>query len=209
MKQNKADQTIALAALLQACYLVDQLSKNGSVPSENMRPLIDSLLNFSPESTAAVYNGAQNITPGLTIVNDVLSGKTASGYAEALRYAMGIMHLEKKVRHNNEMLSTIRNRLEHVEFRSNHFSEHIDDIAPAIASIYVDTLSTLKYRIQVSGSMLHLQDKLVADKIRCLLFAAVRAAILWRQVGGRRWQLLLSRRSILNSVGEIRRGLVH
>ena len=32
------------------------------------------------------------------------------------------------------------------------------------------------------------------EKVRANLLAAVRSAVLWRQVGGRQWQLLLYRR---------------
>jgi len=51
---------------------------------------------------------------------------------------------------------------------------------------------------------------LLANKIRTLLLAGIRAAVLWRQMGGNRWQLLFSRKDIINDakmlIGEIKNG---
>jgi high frequency lysogenization protein len=44
----------------------------------------------------------------------------------------------------------------------------------------------------------------VVEKVRANLLAAVRSAVLWRQVGGRQWQLLLHRRQC----GMLARGLL-
>ncbi|MCW9047867.1 MAG: DUF489 family protein, partial [Gammaproteobacteria bacterium] len=42
-----------------------------------------------------------------------------------------------------------------------------------------------------------------ANKVRALLFAAVRSAVLWRQCGGSRWQLLLSRKKYIESAARL------
>jgi high frequency lysogenization protein len=48
--------------------------------------------------------------------------------------------------------------------------------------------------VMVSGNPQQLQQSNVVEKVRTNLLAAVRSAVLWRQVGGRQWQLLLYRR---------------
>jgi high frequency lysogenization protein len=37
-------------------------------------------------------------------------------------------------------------------------------------------------------------------EIRALLLAGIRSARLWRQLGGHRWQLVISRRKLLNEL---------
>lgn len=54
--------------------------------------------------------------------------------------------------------------------------------------------------------MRHLQDSRNADKVRALLLAGIRSAMLWRQLGGRRWQLLFSRRKLLDQLYPLLRG---
>ena len=75
-----------------------------------------------------------------------------------------------------------------------------------IAELYTQTVSTLGPRILVNGEQGYLANTLIAAKVRCALFAGIRAGFLWRQLGGRRWQLLFQRRAIANAAGEILRG---
>jgi high frequency lysogenization protein len=63
-----------------------------------------------------------------------------------------------------------------------------------LADTYKQTLSTLSFRIKVAGNPQILQNSHNANKVRALLLAGIRAAILWRQVGGRRWHLLFNRK---------------
>ncbi|MDX1397057.1 MAG: DUF489 family protein [Oceanospirillum sp.] len=44
-----------------------------------------------------------------------------------------------------------------------------------------------------------------AEKVRALLFAGIRSAILWHQLGGRRWKLLLGRKKILRALDDVSR----
>ena len=46
-----------------------------------------------------------------------------------------------------------------------------------------------------------------ADIIRALLLSGIRAAFLWRQLGGRRWSLLLRRKKLLQAAQSLSRGL--
>ena len=45
----------------------------------------------------------------------------------------------------------------------------------------------------MTGNPTYLQNSHTANKVRALLLAGIRAAILWRQVGGKRWHLLIAR----------------
>jgi high frequency lysogenization protein len=200
---SRKEQCIALAALLQACYLVDRLSKTGQLESEEFFPLLNSLFEFNPENTRAVYGNLANVKTGLHILQELLEGKSKGTYNETLRYAIAVLHLEKKLYRNDDMMNMVRSRLEHASFRSTHFATNIDDMASSIAAVYQDTLSSFKFRIQISGQAQHLQNQLIADKIRALLFAGVRAAILWQQLGGNRWKLLLYRKRYNKLTGEL------
>jgi high frequency lysogenization protein len=46
----------------------------------------------------------------------------------------------------------------------------------------------------VTGNPQWLQQPALVERVRTTLLASVRSAVLWRQVGGRQWQLLLHRR---------------
>lgn len=114
------------------------------------------------------------------------------------------MMLQSKVRKTPGMLETISDRLDDIREKTHYFSPDVSNpmdepsafthssIMANIANLYQDTISTFNFRIQVSGDPRHLQNAENAAKIRALLLAGVRAAILWNQVGGKRWHMLFS-----------------
>ncbi|MGB5652079.1 MAG: DUF489 family protein, partial [Sedimenticolaceae bacterium] len=53
------------------------------------------------------------------------------------------------------------------------------------------------------GEPLHLQNPDNATRIRVALLAGIRAAVLWRQAGGKKWHLLLHRRAIASRAREL------
>ena len=92
------------------------------------------------------------------------------------------------------MLNKIASGIENAERQAQHFSITHENVYANIASLYQDTVSTLRLRIQVSGSSGFLQQPAVASRIRCLLFTAIRSAFLWQQLGGKRIHLALYRK---------------
>lgn len=199
-------QTLALAGILQATYLVDQIARTGQADSAAMNSILHSLFVFESDDPAVVYAGAHNLQLGLRALRDVLAGHNRDSYQAAVRYALGALILQKLLARAPDAQTTIRTRLQHAEKKLEFFTEDINEIAPSLASIYQDTISRFKYRIQVTGSFQQLQNPANADKIRALLLAAVRSAWLWRRVGGRRWQLIFNRNALKQCADALIRG---
>ena len=199
-------QTLALAGILQATYLVDQIARTGQADSAAMNSILHSLFVFESDDPAVVYAGAHNLQLGLRALRDVLAGHNRDSYQAAVRYALGALILQKLLARAPDAQTTIRTRLQHAEKKLELFTDNINEIAPSLASIYQDTISRFKYRIQVTGSFQQLQNPANADKIRALLLAAVRSAWLWRRVGGRRWQLILNRNALKQCADVLIRG---
>ena len=77
-----------------------------------------------------------------------------------------------------------------------------------IATLYQDTISTLNHRIQVQGQVDYLRNDYVSNRVRSLLLAGIRSAVLWHQLGGRRWRLIFFRKRIQETASTLRRGLL-
>jgi len=193
-------QVLALAGVLQATFLVDRIARTGQVDEAAFNGIIHSLFVFDPKSPEDVYNGRHNVQLGLRVLRDVLAGQMRGEYQACIRYALGTLHLQKKLAAQPAMQTTIRNRLAHTELKLEHFTQDINAISTSIAAIYQDTISHFKYRIQITGSQQQLQIAANADRIRALLLAAIRSVVLWRQLGGTRWQLLLGRGRLQKAV---------
>jgi high frequency lysogenization protein len=192
-------QVVALAGILQATYLVDQIARTGTADSASTNGILHSLFVFNTDEPQAVYGGLHNVQLGLRILRELLAGQRRDEYRGCIRYGLGILHLEKLLAADAKMQGTIRNRLQHTEKNLEHFSQDINRIASNIAAIYQDTISHMKYRIQITGSLQQLQNNHNADRIRALLLAAIRSAWLWRRVGGSRWQFLFGRGRLLKA----------
>lgn len=201
------EQVIALAGVAQAARLVDQISKTGSYPLEFLQPSINSLFVFSPDGAADIFGGVPGVKLGLHNLSTLLADKNARENHDLVRYVFGLLYLERKFSADPDMMAVVRSRLEHTSFRAEHFSNNVSELCQSISGIYEDTLSHQKFRIKVTGSAQHLQNPKNAEVIRALLLAGIRAAFLWRQLGGHRWHLLLQRRQLLRASQNLSRGL--
>lgn len=103
------------------------------------------------------------------------------------------MLLERKLFGHPQALRTLSERIGELDRQLAHFDLESDTIVSALAAIYVDVISPLGPRIQVTGSPAVLQNALVQARVRAALLAGIRAGILWQQVGGNRLQLMFSR----------------
>lgn len=198
------ERVIALSALFQACKVVEVLAKTGSAKEDLIEPLYQGVFALNPDTTEDVYGGVRALRPGMQLLWEILTGDRSLQHRDCIRYVLGVMHLQKKLAREEDMMAIIRNRLEHSERHSAHFDEELEiaRLSRVLAGIYQDTASKLSYRIKVTGAMSHLQNTDVADRIRALLLSAIRSAMLWRQLGGNRWQMLFSK-------GKIQKALAH
>ncbi|WP_300428072.1 high frequency lysogenization protein HflD [uncultured Thalassolituus sp.] len=195
MRPRAEQQAIALAALFQAATLVEELARTGELRQEMSTPLIKSLFEQDPSSFDDIYGPpADNLRLGLEQLL-LACHRTPRGInPDVTRYALSLLHLERKLQRSPGMMDALGTGINQASRQAMHFSENHENTLAALADLYKQTLSQLSFRIRVTGNPTHLQSNKTADKVRTLLLAGIRAAILWRQVGGRRWQLLISRK---------------
>jgi high frequency lysogenization protein len=101
------------------------------------------------------------------------------------------------------MLEEISNRLNKIESQFEFFTLNHENTIAKLGHIYQETISTLGPKIIVSGEQPHLSNKTNANKVRALLLAGIRSAVLWKQCGGTRWQILFGRKSYANECKKI------
>jgi len=204
VSKNWNEISTALAGVFQAAALVEQIAKTGYVPSKYLNTSINSLFVTDPEKMIDVYGGNINgLELGLTVESDLLLHHQNREYPDTLRYVLGILHLQKKLMGNKDMLGVVSTRLEQTKHQVDHFGSTHENVIGGLGSIYSDTLSTFKFRIQVKGDYNYLQQNRIANQVRALLFAGIRSATLWRQVGGTRLQMIVSRKKLSQHCDEL------
>ena len=198
------DQVIALAGLFQACSLVDTLARTGQITPTALETAITSLLEQNPKSCEATFGSIDRLTLGFQTLEKLLSPEKQGRNQDMLRYVLGLIFLQHKVWSNRAMLNTIAEGVTRANQQARHFGPTHETVISGLAELYTRTISSFRFRIQVNGQAGHLQQNSVADRVRCLLFAGIRAGILWRQTGGRRWHLIVYRKHIQEEARKLR-----
>lgn len=190
-----SNQTIALAGIAQSVSLVRQLATTGNADQDAMAASIGSLLKIDSDSVADVYGGLAGIRHGLEQLDKQLTSRVVANPEQA-RYAAQLVHLQKQLSQNKDMLNKIRVGITRAQAQAEHFGALHENVLANLADIYHGTISTLQPRIMINGDPQYLGNQATVNKIRALLLAGIRASLLWRQCGGSRWHLLLSRKKL-------------
>lgn len=203
MTHSLAERTLALAALFQAAQLVQHVARRGQASDSDIEASLGSLFHIDAPTTDAIFGGAQPLTTGLRTLSTRLGSRGTSEDLEVTRYVISLLHLERKLIRHSTMLETLRIGIERISNQADYFSVTHENVVAALGELYQATISTLQPRVMVGGDPSYLADTARANLIRALLLSGIRAAVLWRQLGGSRLQLLIGRARVLETAREL------
>lgn len=192
------ERALALAALLQALEAVTRLARQGQVPVELAEPLVASVFRIDAASTEAVYGGAEQLRPGLQLLAAHAAGQPGSN-APLARMGMNVLQVERSLASKPQMLRGLGQGIEDLAKASGQLPMLDQARLSGLGELYAQTISKLAPRVMVQGEPAVLSRSDVVLQIRALLMAAVRAAVLWRQLGGSYWDFFLRRGAIAES----------
>jgi high frequency lysogenization protein len=196
------DRAIALAALLQAVQLVKRVAQTGDADAASLKTLVDSVFRFDAESTEEIYGGCPAIWPGLRALVAQIEGAEGRD-GQTTRIAATILHVERRFSSRPAMVSRVHDGLEDIARQREHWGADHPTVLARLGELYAETISHLRPRVLVQGNPAYLGQPQVVAEIRAILLSAIRAAVLWRQMGGSYWDLLLRRRALLAAAKEL------
>jgi high frequency lysogenization protein len=199
-------RTLALAGVFQAAELVRQAATHGTWSGYAASAMLRSLLTLEPDSIRGVYGELDRMRLGVEVLKSVLMGEKQ--YIDSLQYAIGILKVERRFRRARSLQAEVGEELERIANlkpagEADEAHELEEQQAARIAELYSRTISTLAPRIVVHGRPQYLQAERTVNWIRTLLFAGLRSAYLWEQLGGNRWRLMFGRRQLLHETDEL------
>lgn len=200
------DKTLALAGIFQAASLADNLARRGLCDSLALETSLRSVLVPEEMNPLATYGQISHLNHGLHAIERSFGLQSWSKrQGEILNYAMGIIRIQCLLNKAPELRSRLLTGLAAIEKQSRQTAEGVEDpaIIKALAQLYVETLGTLPFRLQIRGNPEALHSADTPERIRASLLAGVRAAWLWHGLGGRRWHLLFSRKDTLREIRRI------
>ncbi|CAH0526480.1 high frequency lysogenization protein HflD [Vibrio hippocampi] len=196
MANTLYDRTIAFAGICQAVALVQQVARDGYCDSDAFETQLKAISNLNPANTLGVFGREADLKIGLEcLVNGIDSTPKGS---EITRYMISLLALERKLNSRNDAMSQLGDRLQTVSRQLDHYELLDEQMVSNLASIYLDVISPIGPRIQVTGTPAVLQQTGVQQKVRALLLSGIRSAVLWRQVGGGRRHLIFGRKKMID-----------
>jgi high frequency lysogenization protein len=193
-------RVLALAAIFQAVSLVRGLAQDGDCDDEAMTASLTSVFKLESDSTAAIFDGSRGVRYGLRVLIEQIEGEARD--LHLFHMLINVMKLERSLARDRGANRRLGDGLSDMQRQLRYFPVTHPTIVGRMADLYCANLSRLRPRITVVGNPLYLQQSKLAERVRALLLASVRAAVLWHQLGGRRRHLLFrSRREVMIARG--------
>lgn len=205
MSSSFDDRVLALAGIAQALQQVRRIAETGHSDNAVVRTAMDSVMRIDAPSPAAVYGDSHQLEPGLRLLRDYFGNQGKDALLP--RLALSVMQLERRFVRERATMDKVQAGIERAAAQARELGDPAHpEVLGAMGGLYADTISQLKPRIMVQGNPHYLGQAGVVAEIRALLLAAVRSAVLWRQLGGSYWDFLFSRKAMLEAISRRLRG---
>jgi high frequency lysogenization protein len=193
-------RVLALAGMVQSLKLVRQIADTGHADTGSQRIVLDSVFRIDADSVDAVYGGSSQLRHGLLTMRDHLVDR--SGDELLPKLGMSILQIERRFVGDEGMAEQVIDGLRRLDATAQRQGSIHPDVIGRLGQLYADTISHLRPKVIVQGNPHYLQQPEVVAEIRALLLAALRSAVLWRQVGGSYWDFVFRRRAMMQVVEE-------
>ena len=195
MRNNLYNITLALAGMIQPAYLAREFARSGKLDEDVFHAGIYSIFQTDPDNVSEVFGGTTELKAGLKKIIELFSPSFSLSRSQ-MRYLVSIIQMQKKIMNHPNLFKRLNQRIQQAKKQSEFFSLTHPTVVANLADIYLDAISPFNFRIMMWGNQRILGVNENMEKIRVLLLAGIRSTVLWRQVGGSRWQLLFSRSKI-------------
>ncbi len=197
------NQTLALAGIFQSAALIDQLAYKGEINQAAYDCSFDSLFTFDAPTAIDVFGDLAGLSRGLRAAALYLGGENPQSAKNVAYYVLSMLKISLRLKRNHKMASAIQTGLQTIATQSSEFELSRSSVVSKIDGLYQNTVSTITPRVMVRGEQIFLRNSDNAGKIRVLLLAGIRAAVLWHQLGGSKWKLMISRKKYVRCANQI------
>jgi high frequency lysogenization protein len=198
MTMDVRSRVLALAGMLQALKLVRQIADTGHADGEGERNALDSVFRIDAASAEEIYGNARSLRVGLLLLRDYFTDR--SGDQALPKLGMALLQIERRFVADASLAQEVLDGIRALEGIAERQGSIHPDVISKLGQLYADTISHLRPKVIVQGNPHYLQQQDVVAEIRALLLAALRSAVLWRQMGGTLWDFVFSRRAMMAAI---------
>ena len=192
------DRVLALAGLAQALRQVRRIADTGQADAAVLATSLDSVFRIDAATPEDVYGGAREVRPGLLLLRDYLSNQ--GGDTQLPKLALAVTQLERRFSADDAVGEAVHEGILAIKPRAGQLGSSHPEVLSALGSLYADTVSHLRPKVMVQGNPHYLGQADIVAEIRAILLAALRSAVLWRQMGGSAWDIFLRRRAMQQAI---------
>ena len=201
MASNNYSETIALGALFQSATQIQRVARSGAVDEHAIAPLMRALVITTPQTIEDIY-APKRLLPGLNQLLTSLIPKEAATpkNAELIKIAFSMINLESNLEQQPMVFDQLDKEIDRL--RADVLRLHPDyedaadnivldyDVIRMYSRIYSNLISPNFPKLIIYGEEAYLRRPEFQEMIRALLLAGIRAALLWHQVGGKRYSMM-------------------
>lgn len=202
MQDNFYRITLALAGMAQSASLARDFAQTGKMDEDAFSACIYSIFQTDPPNISDVFGSREKLKTGLTKVIELFN-PTLSSQRSQMRYLVSLIQMQKKIMNHPKIFEQLKTRIQQTKKQVEYFSLIHPTVIANLADSYLNAVAPFNFRILMMGNPRILGVNENMQKIRALLLAGIRSTVLWRQVGGSRWQLLFSRAKITSVAQKI------
>lgn len=195
------ERVLALAGLAQALKQVRRIAETGQADAAVLATALESVLRIDAPSVEAVYGGAESVRPGLRLLHGYFNNLPDDEQLPKL--ALAVMQLERRFVNDRDMVQRVQRGIAAAAAEAERSGPTHPEVLAGLGALYADTVSNLRPRVMVQGNPHYLGQADIVSEIRAVLLAALRSAVLWRQMGGSYLDFLLRRRQLLEAVESV------
>ena len=192
------DRVLALAGLTQALKQVRRIADTGQADAAVLATSLDSVFRIDAATPEDVYGGAREVRPGLLLLRDYLSNQGSD--TQLPKLALAVTQLERRFSADDAVGEAVHEGILAIKPRAEQLGSSHPEVLSALGSLYAETVSHLRPKVMVQGNPHYLAQADLVGEVRAALLAALRSAVLWRQLDGSLWDFLLRKQAIRTGI---------
>ena len=198
MSARMEPRILALAGLVQALKQVRRVAETGQADAAVLSTAVDSVFRIDAESPDAIYGDVRALRPGLLLLRDYFRSQSDDEFLPKL--ALAVTQLERRFVRDDAMAQEVHERIVALAPAAARLGSTHPEVLAGLGKLYAETVSHLRPRVMVQGNPHYLAQADIVAEIRAVLLAALRSAVLWRQMDGSLWDFLLRKRELVETV---------
>jgi len=192
-------RVLALAGMGQNLREVRRMAETGQADAQVLGAALTSIFQLQANSIPEIYGGEAALRTGLVVLRNYLGNQGKDQHLPKL--ALSVLQLERRFSRDAEMDAKVHQGILAARaLADQHANRTHPEVIASLGALYADTISHLRPKVMVQGNPHYLGQASVVAEIRTLLLAALRSAVLWRQLGGSYWDFALRRQAIQQAV---------